>query len=93
MFGVAVAATLSVPNCTAGVAIAAICSNSASNFDMYEKQSSSEPSPQGLSTLFDASHHQPRGIYLHRSPVSGFEMGKDFIIQEIKQLNVLMKGC
>lgn len=71
LIGVAVADTPSALDCTAGVEIAAICSNSASNFDMYENQSNSWPSPQGPGTLFDASHHQPTGIYLHLSSCGG----------------------
>ena len=38
---------------------------------MYEDQSNSQPSPQGPGTLFDASHHQPTGIFLHLSTSAG----------------------
>lgn len=69
--GCTLADTPSALDCTAGVEIAAICSNSASNFDMYEDQSNSQPSPQGPCTLFDASHHQPTGIFVHFSTSAG----------------------
>lgn len=41
LIGVAEADTPSALDCTAGVEMAAICSNSASHFDMYENQSNS----------------------------------------------------
>lgn len=69
--GRTLADTPSAQDCAAGVEIAAICSNSASNFDMYEDQSNSQPSPQGPGTLFDASHRQPTGIFLHLSTRAG----------------------
>lgn len=57
-----VADTPSALDCTAGAEIAAIWSNSACNYDMYDNRSNSPPSPLGLVTFYGASHQQPAGI-------------------------------
>lgn len=58
-------------DCSAEVEIAAIWSNSPSNFDMYEDDSYSSSSPQDPGTLFEASLYQPTGILLHLSTCAG----------------------
>lgn len=51
-------------DCAARAEIVAICSNSASNFDMYENRGNSRRPPQGPGTFFDASHGRAYG-YIH----------------------------
>lgn len=63
--------TPSAQDCSAEVEIAAIWSNSPSNFDMYEDDSYSSSSPQDPGTLFEASLYQPTGILLHLSTCAG----------------------
>lgn len=75
--------TPSALDCAARAAIAAICSNSASNFDMYENRGNSRRPPRGPATFFDASHRRAyRYISLHLAARDGYKALAGILLQE-----------